>query len=115
MARILGPQVSGAQVVGRQTPPTEIGLSREENTALHPTGRRAALPNFSGKCDDDPKAPRELRREIPPELDACLRAMAKRWPETDSTAADFADDLCRVFQTPAEPSARREARSHHRP
>jgi hypothetical protein len=25
MARILGSQVSGAQVLGRQTPPTEIG------------------------------------------------------------------------------------------
>ena len=56
--------------------------------------------------DDDPQPPRQLCREIPPELEsACLRAMAKRHQDRYTTAADFADNLRRVFQTPAEPSA----------
>jgi class 3 adenylate cyclase/predicted ATPase len=59
--------------------------------------------------DDEPQPPRQLVRDIPPELErACLKALAKRQEDRYTTAADFADDLRRVPQTPAEsPVARR--------
>ena len=44
--------------------------------------------------DDEPQPPRQLRAEIPPELEkACLKALAKRLQDRYSTAADFAADL----------------------
>ena len=47
--------------------------------------------------DDEPQPPRQLRREIPPELErACLKALAKRLQDRYTTAADFAEDLRRV-------------------
>ncbi len=56
--------------------------------------------------DDDPQPPRQLRPEIPPELErACLKALAKRLSDRYTTAADFADDLRRAVQTPASPQA----------
>ncbi len=56
--------------------------------------------------DDDPQPPRQLRREIPPELErACLKALAKPLPDRYTTASDFADDLRRAVQTPAAPQA----------
>ena len=58
--------------------------------------------------DDEPQPPRQLRREIPPELErACLKALAKRQQDRYTTAADFADDLRRVLQTAGEESVRR--------
>jgi class 3 adenylate cyclase/predicted ATPase len=60
--------------------------------------------------DDEPQPPRQLSRDIPPELErACLRAMAKRLQDRYTTAADFADDLRRVLQTAAESPAPRAA------
>ena len=60
--------------------------------------------------DDEPQPPRQLRRDIPPELEsACLKAMAKRLQDRYTTAADFADDLRRVLQTMAESPASRPA------
>jgi serine/threonine protein kinase/predicted ATPase len=56
--------------------------------------------------DDEPQPPRQLNRDIPPELEAiCLKAMAKRLQDRYTTAADFADDLRRVCQSavPASP------------
>jgi serine/threonine protein kinase/predicted ATPase len=58
--------------------------------------------------DDEPQPPRQLVREIPPELErACLKAMAKPLQDRYSTAADFADDLRRVISTagPVTPPA----------
>jgi serine/threonine protein kinase/predicted ATPase len=50
--------------------------------------------------DDEPQPPRQLRPEIPPELErVCLKALAKQIHDRYSTAADFADDLRRVGQT----------------
>jgi serine/threonine protein kinase/predicted ATPase len=50
--------------------------------------------------DDEPQPPRQLNREIPPELGrACLKALAKRHQDRYTTAADFADDLRRVSET----------------
>ncbi len=47
--------------------------------------------------DDEPQPPRQLRPEIPPELErACLKALAKRLQERYSTASDFALDLRRA-------------------
>ena len=47
--------------------------------------------------DDEPQPPRQLRREIPPELErACLKALAKRIQDRYTTAADFAEDLRRA-------------------
>ena len=47
--------------------------------------------------DDEPQPPRQIVRDIPPELEhACLKALAKRLQDRYMTAADFADDLRRV-------------------
>ena len=55
--------------------------------------------------DDEPQPPRQLAREIPPELErACLKALAKRLQDRYTTAADFADDLRRVGQSTAGPA-----------
>jgi class 3 adenylate cyclase/tetratricopeptide (TPR) repeat protein len=54
-------------------------------------------------CDDEPQPPRQLVRDIPPELErVCLKAVAKRQADRYSTAADLADDLHRVIHTAAE-------------
>jgi predicted ATPase/class 3 adenylate cyclase len=48
--------------------------------------------------DDEPQPPRQLVKDIPPELEkACLKALAKRQKDRYTTAADFADDLRRVL------------------
>ncbi len=53
--------------------------------------------------DDEPQPPRQLIRELPPELErVCLKAMAKRMHDRHTSAADFADDLRRVLQTTTE-------------
>jgi serine/threonine protein kinase/predicted ATPase len=50
--------------------------------------------------DDEPQPPRQLRREIPPELEhVCLRALAKRLPDRYTAASDFAEDLRRICRT----------------
>ena len=47
--------------------------------------------------DDEPQPPRQLVRDIPPELErACLKALAKKQQDRYTTAADFADDLRRA-------------------
>jgi serine/threonine protein kinase/predicted ATPase len=49
--------------------------------------------------DDEPQPPRQLVRDIPPELErACLKALAKRQQDRYTTATDFADDLRRILQ-----------------
>jgi class 3 adenylate cyclase/predicted ATPase len=62
--------------------------------------------------DDEPQPPRQLNREIPPELErACLKALAKRLQDRYTTAADFAEDLRRVGQPagPASPASSRQS------
>ncbi len=52
--------------------------------------------------DDEPQPPRQLVREIPPELErVCLKALAKRLQDRYTTAADFAEDLRRIGQSAA--------------
>ena len=47
--------------------------------------------------DDEPQPPRQLVRDIPPELErACLKALAKRLQDRYTTAADFADGPARA-------------------
>ena len=47
--------------------------------------------------DDEPQPPRQLRPEIPPELErACLKALAKQLQDRYTTASDFAEDLRRA-------------------
>jgi serine/threonine protein kinase/tetratricopeptide (TPR) repeat protein len=54
--------------------------------------------------DDEPQPPRQLVRDLPPELErACLKAMAKKLQDRYSTAADFATDLRRTEQSTAGP------------
>jgi class 3 adenylate cyclase/tetratricopeptide (TPR) repeat protein len=49
-------------------------------------------------CEDEPQPPRQLVRDIPPELErACLKALAKKQSDRYSTAADFAEDLRRIL------------------
>ena len=56
--------------------------------------------------DDEPQPPRQLRREIPPELErACLRSLAKRLQDRYTTAADFAEDLRRACPPAEGPAA----------
>ena len=56
--------------------------------------------------DDEPQPPRQLARDIPPELErVCLKALAKRLQDRYTTAADFAEDLRRVCQPTAGPTA----------
>jgi class 3 adenylate cyclase/tetratricopeptide (TPR) repeat protein len=48
-------------------------------------------------CEDEPQPPRQLVRDIPPDLErACLKALAKQQTDRYSTAADFAEDLRRI-------------------
>jgi serine/threonine protein kinase/predicted ATPase len=55
--------------------------------------------------DDEPQPPRQLRPEIPPELErACLKSLAKRLQDRYTTASDFALDL-RSPGPPAEGQA----------
>jgi serine/threonine protein kinase/predicted ATPase len=50
--------------------------------------------------DDEPQPPRQLNRDIPPELErACLKALAKRLQDRYTTADDFALDLRQVSQS----------------
>jgi serine/threonine protein kinase/tetratricopeptide (TPR) repeat protein len=52
--------------------------------------------------EDEPQPPRQLKGDIPPDLErACLKALAKRQQDRYTTAADFADDLRRAAQLPA--------------
>jgi serine/threonine protein kinase/predicted ATPase len=59
--------------------------------------------------NDEPQPPRQVRPEIPPELErVCLKALAKRLHDRYTTASDFAEDLRRTSH-PAEgtsPSSR---------
>jgi class 3 adenylate cyclase len=49
---------------------------------------------------DEPQPPRQLIRELPPDLErVCLQALAKRMQDRQSSAADFADDLRKVLLT----------------
>src|SRR5262249_21423966 len=62
--------------------------------------------------DDEPQPPRQLNRDIPPELErACLKAMAKRLQDRYTTPADFAEDLRRLGQSagPAFPTSSRQS------
>ncbi len=72
---------------------------------------------------DEPQPPRQLIRELPPELErVCLQALAKRMQDRQSSAADFADDLRKVLLTATDagsPStlaiSLTETDSHHPP
>ena len=62
--------------------------------------------------DDEPQPPRQLNRDIPPELErVCLKALAKQLQDRYTIAADFADDLRRVteFAGPASPASSRHS------
>ena len=54
--------------------------------------------------DDEPQPPRQLARDIPPDLErACLKALAKHQQDRYITAGDFAEDLQRVIEAAAAP------------
>jgi serine/threonine protein kinase/predicted ATPase len=56
--------------------------------------------------DDEPQPPRQLCREIPPELEqVCLKALAKRLQDRYTTASDFAEDLRRACPPAPGPAA----------
>ena len=56
--------------------------------------------------DDEPQPPRQLRREIPSELErVCLKALAKQIQDRYTTAADLAEDLRRACQAAVGSSA----------
>src|SRR5262249_7360886 len=59
-------------------------------------------------CDDEPQPPRQLVRDIPPELErACLKALAKRQQDRYTTVADFAEDIRCALQMATDVSAYR--------
>ncbi|HZY89497.1 MAG TPA: protein kinase, partial [Gemmataceae bacterium] len=72
--------------------------------------RATAFPELLRQVrDDEPQPPRQLVRDIPPDLErACLKALAKRQQDRYTTAADFAEDLRRVLPTAAEAPASRQ-------
>ena len=54
--------------------------------------------------EDEPQPPRQLARDIPPDLErACLKALAKHQQDRYITAGDFAGDLQRVIEAAAAP------------
>ena len=56
--------------------------------------------------DDEPQPPRQLIRDLPPELErACIKALAKKLHNRYTTAADFAEDLRRANASGSGPSA----------
>ncbi|HKB36014.1 MAG TPA: protein kinase, partial [Gemmataceae bacterium] len=58
--------------------------------------------------DDEPQPPRQLVRDLPPELGrVCLKALAKRQQDRYTTAGDFAADLRQILQTTVEGSVSR--------
>ena len=58
---------------------------------------------------DDPRAPSQLRADVPADLDAiCLKCLQKRWEDRYTTAAQLADDLDR-FANGEPVSARRSS------
>jgi class 3 adenylate cyclase/predicted ATPase len=64
--------------------------------------------------DDEPQPPRQLNRDIPPELErVCLKALAKRLHDRYTTADDFALDLRRASQSagPASTGSFRQSQS----
>ena len=64
--------------------------------------------------DDEPQPPRQLARDIPPDLErACLKALAKHQQDRYITAGDFAEDLQRVIEAAAA-SVTRHWRRHPR-
>src|SRR5712672_2902233 len=68
--------------------------------------RATAFPELLRQVrDDEPQPPRQLVRDLPPNLErACLKALAKRQQDRYTTAADFAEDLRCVLQMTAEAS-----------
>ncbi len=68
--------------------------------------------------DDEPQPPRQLVRDIPPDLErACLKALAKHQQDRYITAGDFAEDLQRVIEAaaaPVTPALRRHPRRRRR-
>ncbi len=69
--------------------------------------------------DDEPQPPRQLVRDIPPDLErTCMKALAKRQQDRYTTAADFAEDLRRALPPVIEASSRQvrvEATAHDSP
>jgi class 3 adenylate cyclase/predicted ATPase len=50
--------------------------------------------------DDDPQPPRQVARDVPPEIERiCLKALSKRPNDRYTTAADFAEDVRRALQS----------------
>jgi class 3 adenylate cyclase/predicted ATPase len=72
--------------------------------------RATAFPELLRQVrDDEPQPPRQLVRDIPPDLErACLKALAKRQQDRYTTAADFDEDLRRVLSTAAEAPVSRQ-------
>ncbi len=82
------------------------GALRDAHAAACRSGRHNLRELLRQVRDDEPQPPRQLARDIPPELErACLKALAKRLQDRYTTAADFADDLRRVHPTMADVAA----------
>lgn len=61
--------------------------------------RAARIPELMRQVrEDPPQPPRQLKGDIPPELERiCLKALAKRQEDRYTTAADFAEELRRLL------------------
>ncbi len=101
-------QVAGAahRIDGR-TDIHSLGVVLYEMLCGHPPFRASNTRELLRQVrDDEPQPPRQLRREIPPELErACLKALAKQLQDRYSTASDFAEDLRRACPTAEGPAS----------
>jgi serine/threonine-protein kinase len=91
----MAPEQAQGQEVDRRSDVFSLGVSLYESlTNVRPFARENDLAVLNALLQGDFMPPSQLRRDIPPELEAVvLRAMALR-PETRyPTAADFADAL----------------------
>jgi serine/threonine protein kinase/predicted ATPase len=95
-------QVAGvAHRIDGRTDIYSLGVVLYEMLCGRPPFRSSELRELLRQVrNDEPQPPRQINRDIPPELErVCLKALAKRVRERYTTAADFAEEIRRSSQS----------------